>query len=186
MQYQGPAKLVHDDASVLFVFYADVASVVGTFTVGESLTFSGGATGVCTSYAAGLLGFGIAGNTRPYADEDVEGDSSGATATISSFDLEPSLIDFGIDDNDFFIREGDHPGYLVADVPQAWRLELTAPYRGSSANEADCILHNTATSNDLPLLDRRDREFAALITRAFQIIDEKINEFDERLDDLES
>jgi hypothetical protein len=161
MQYTNPAKVVYGDATILIVFRAAVVHT-GTFTVGESLTFSGGAAGVVTSYSPGVLSYVIPGDVKPLPGENVDGDVSLVSTALSSLELDNSLINFGIDDGDFLIRSGDHVGYTVGDVPTAWRLELTAPYVGASTAEADIFVHNSRTSLGFFLYDRRDRETASL------------------------
>lgn len=185
MQYQGPAKVVAGDASVLFVFQA-VVPHTGNYQVGEGLTFSGGAAGVAAAYTAGLLSFVIPGDVRPLPGEDIDGDVSAVSTTLTSYDLDPNLTNFGVEDGDFLVREGDRVGYLVGSVPQAWRLELAANYAGASNANADVIVHTTRTSfAELPLFDRRDRELFTLLTDAMQRLDAKLSEHDERIADLE-
>jgi hypothetical protein len=187
MQFTGTCRVVHDSNAVEFVYVAQFSSIVGgPFTVGEPLTFASGAVGVLLAIAGAEHTFVVTSAQQPPRFDDVTGDTSSATATISSFDTAPDLEAAGVTEGAIFIRTGDQVGYRVTSLESKSRVLLGATYGGASSDAAVGVIHSTRTPNfDLPSFDRRDSELRVLLNVLAERVDTVLQDHEDRLAALE-
>lgn len=187
MQLEHPVRVVNGSAFAELLYVLGVSGVVGTYTAGHTLSFTGGAAGVLVKVAGAVLTAAITSVQQPLIGDTVTS-SGGATSTLAAFDTQPDLAGAGIDGDEFFVRDGDGVAYIVSAVPSNSRLQFTAPYGGvsSSTDEALGVIHTTRTpETGLPDFDRRDRNLPVLLKDAMRILDAVLADHEARIAALE-
>lgn len=72
----------------------------------------------------------------------------------------------------FIVRSANNVVYQVGGLVSNTQITLTAPYAGPSANGEDYVIARDFTPNhNIPTISKGDLETAAILTRAFTIID---------------
>lgn len=190
MQIQEQPVWVENGSSTAYLLWvAALGSISGSFGAGEALTFGSGATGVVVAWSSPNLTFYVDSAQQPIAgDSVVSGGSPAATGTVLSFGSAPDLAGAGVDGEEYFIRDGEGVAYIVSSVPTNSSVTLAAAYGGLSsvAAEATCTIHLTRTPFfGLPSFDRRDRALQILLSELSRLVDEALQDHEERLVALE-
>ena len=101
-----------------------------------------------------------------------------STGTVNVTNASASVVGVGttwtteIAPGDLFVIVGGGVVYEVATVPSNTSLTLTAPYGGTTATGASYVISRDFTPiRNIPIINKGDLETAALIKRAYMIID---------------
>ena len=100
-------------------------------------------------------------------------------ATVEGNDTQ--FVTDGVSVGDLFIPEESLVSYEVASITNEVELQLTAPYRGTTIEGADYVIHTSFTPNkSYPFPETGDFETATIVKRAIKEIDSDIEAFNWR------
>lgn len=176
---RGKVSVTQGSATVRHVWTAIFAPPPTlAFIAGESISWTGGATGVAVRYdaPAKTLYFTRSSGATPVVGDSVFGGDSTATGTIAQLgELDPPSFHLFLPAGTqrWFSVSGDPLDYPVVDPvsPLGDVLALAFPYAGPTNAEASYGVQNAFTGWDCPILEAGDANAGVNVTRGFRAIE---------------
>lgn len=170
----GTAVVTNGSAIVYGVYRLTLTGVTGTFTAGQTLTFTGsGAVGNTVSYADGVLSCWITSAAQPAAADVVAQSPTSAGGTVSGVAFAPAWTTGGIAPGAIFTRQRSGVTYDVDSAQLPGKLTLAAPYAGATELGASFSITTSFTPGaGIAYVDDGDVDFAAISRRAALRIDQ--------------
>lgn len=150
-QISGNFKLTNASTTVKGIWEVTLASPVGTFTVGEAITFTAGATGEVVAWLPGVetsMRFSNNLTTHPVLGDTITGAVGGATATIIGFTAKTDWA-ADVSAGDLFTVAGSGVPYTVGSVTNASVLLLSSNYAGATDTYAPGYISSSFTTTHL-------------------------------------